>query len=305
MEVAIHFDSSDPRDRVEQLTLVASIQNRIQSSEHPVATMSAVNFCPPLPRSHSVRGIVSRKIISGDQLGHQLSQARFLSQSEDETLWRISIRANAIGDLDYGVFIEQIRAATEPLLKEHQVVGTFTGVIPLIYKAQRELLMDLFRSFIVAFGVIAIVLALVLRSVSATVLTMFPNIFPAVVVFGGIQWIGIPVQIGSVMTASAALGIAVDDTVHLLTWFRRSLAEGHRRQDSIQHSLAKCAGAMIHTTLICSCGLAIFAISDFVPILHFAWLMVLLLAAALIGDLILLPAILAGPLGRVFERRDG
>jgi hypothetical protein len=60
---------------------------------------------------------------------------------------------------------------------------------------------------------------------------------------------------------------------------------------------------MIHTTLICAGGLAVFALSSFVPILHFAYLMVFLLCAALVGDLVLLPALLAGPAGRCFRRR--
>ena len=65
----------------------------------------------------------------------------------------------------------------------------------------------------------------------------------------------------------------------------------------------RCSGAMAHTTLICATGLLVFAVSSFVPILHFAWLMVFLLLAALLGDLVLLPAILAGPLGKGFERK--
>ena len=131
---------------------------------------------------------------------------------------------------------------------------------------------------------------------------MIPNLFPAVVVFGGLELVNIPIQIGSVMTASAALGIAVDDTVHFLTWFRRGLEEGLTRTEALYHAYRRCSGAMIHTTLICACGLLVFAISSFVPILHFAWLMVFLLLAALIGDLVLLPSILAGPMGRVFEK---
>jgi predicted RND superfamily exporter protein len=174
-------------------------------------------------------------------------------------------------------------------------------VIPLIYKAQRQLLDYLFRSFIAAFGVIALVLAFVLRSIRAAVLAMVPNLFPAVVVFGGVQWVGIPIQIGSVMTASAALGIAVDDTVHFLTWFRRGLEDGVERKTALADAFRRCSAAMVQTTVICASGLVVFAISSFVPILHFAWLMVLLLLAALVGDLILLPAILAGPLGRWFE----
>jgi hypothetical protein len=143
---------------------------------------------------------------------------------------------------------------------------------------------------------------LVLRNVFATALVMIPNLFPAVVVFGGMQWIGIAAQIGSVMTASAALGIAVDDTVHFLTWFRRGLGASMTRPQAIENAFARCAGAMVHTSLICAGGLAIFALSSFVPILHFAYLMVFLLCAALLGDLILLPALLAGPAGNWFQR---
>lgn len=303
LEVVIHFDKSDSRDRIEQIKLVAAVQSKIQSLEHPVATMSAVNLCPRLPSGHSVGAIVERQVINGRRTRQRLTDAKFLSESSDENLWRISVRANAIGDLDYGIFAEQIRQSVSPLLEQHNVAGTFTGVIPLIYKAQRQLLLDLFRSFLVAFAVIAGVLVFVLRSVSATCLAMIPNIFPAIVVFGGIQWAGVPVQIGSIMTASAALGIAVDDTVHVLTWFRRGLDQGMSRREAIENAFGRCAGAMVHTTLICSCGLVVFALSSFVPILHFAWLMVFLLISALIGDLVLLPAILSSRLGRCFDKK--
>ncbi len=303
LEVAIHFDKDDPRDRVEQIRLVAKVQSKIQSLDEPVATLSAYNLCPRLPAGHSVGDILQRQVINGNQTKQRLIETRYLSENEDQNLWRISVRANAIGDLDYGIFVERIRAAVAPLLAEENVQGTFTGVIPLIYKAQRQLLLDLFRSFLVAFAVIAAVLLLVLRNIWATCLVMFPNIFPAVIVFGGIEWVNIPVQIGSVMTASAALGIAVDDTVHLLTWFRRGLDQGLSRRQAIESAFSRCSGAMVHTTLICSCGLIVFALSTFVPILHFAWLMVFLLASALLGDLVLLPAILVGPLGRCFEKK--
>jgi hypothetical protein len=58
---------------------------------------------------------------------------------------------------------------------------------------------------------------------------------------------------------------------------------------------------MIHTTLICSFALLVFSLSSFMPIRRFAWLMATLLMAALVGDLLVLPAMLAGPLGRFFS----
>lgn len=298
LEIVLHFDKDDPRSQIEQLRVVAAAQAKIRTLPERTATMSAVNLSPPLPKGRRVRDVVGRKVISSEGVRQKLIDSSFLAETDDETLWRISVRANAIGDLDYGRFAESMRSTIDPFLGEKGVTGTYTGIIPLIYKAQRQLLQDLFRSFIAAFAVIALVLVVMLRSVVAALLAMIPNLFPAVVVFGGLEWVSIPIQIGSVMTASAALGIAVDDTVHFLTWYRRGLDQGQSRKSALEQAYAHCAGAMMHTTLICSCGLLVFAFSTFVPILHFAWLMVFLLLSALVGDLILLPAILAGPLGR-------
>jgi hypothetical protein len=55
---------------------------------------------------------------------------------------------------------------------------------------------------------------------------------------------------------------------------------------------------MTQTTIIGGLGLSVFALSTFTPTQRFGTMMLTLLAAALFGDLILLPALLAGPLGK-------
>ena len=55
---------------------------------------------------------------------------------------------------------------------------------------------------------------------------MLPNVFPCVAVFGAMGLLGIQVEVGTVMTATVAMGIAVDDTVHYITWFRRGASQG-------------------------------------------------------------------------------
>ncbi|HJN67457.1 MAG TPA: hypothetical protein QF761_14700, partial [Pirellulales bacterium] len=62
-----------------------------------------------------------------------------------------------------------------------------------------------------------------------------------------------------------------------------------------------CGAAMIQTSLICGLGLLVFAFSSFAPIARFGWLMGAMLGTALIGDLIILPAVLMSRLGSVFE----
>ncbi len=179
----------------------------------------------------------------------------------------------------------------------------YTGVVPLVYKAQRELLIGLIKSIFLAFVLICVVMMSVLRSPSAGLLSMIPNVFPIITVFGFMGWVGILVDIGTMMTASVAMGVAVDDTVHFLTWFRRGILKGLDRRGAVKLAYSRCATAMIQTTIIGGLGLGVFALSTFTPTQRFGYLMVVLLAAALVGDLVLLPALLAGPVGRFFTGR--
>ena len=61
---------------------------------------------------------------------------------------------------------------------------------------------------------------------------------------------------------------------------------------------------MMQTTTICGVGLLVFGMSEFIPTRRFAGMMFALLMLGLVGDLLLLPALLAGPLGRIFERKE-
>ncbi len=195
----------------------------------------------------------------------------------------------------------------------------YTGVVPVVYKAQRTLLVSLIESVAWAFVLIGIVMACLLspartflsglhpanlmQAAGAGAISMIPNIFPVVVIFGIMGHMGTLVDIGSMMTASVAMGVAVDDTIHFLTWFRDGLRKGLDRRQAIFVAYKHVAPAMTQTTIIGGLGLSVFALSTFTPTQRFGTLMLSLLGAALVGDLIFLPALLASPLGRIFTVR--
>ncbi|MBI2479825.1 MAG: MMPL family transporter, partial [Planctomycetia bacterium] len=188
----------------------------------------------------------------------------------------------------------------------------YTGVVPVVYKAQRTLLNSLVISIAQAFVMITFVMMVLLRdwrrrmspfnmiNVTAGLTSMIPNVFPVILIFGAMGLLKVRIDIGTMMTASVALGVAVDDTIHFLTWFRIGLRNGLTRNEAILEAYRRVGTAMVQTTLIGGLGLAVFALSTFTPTQRFGVMMVTLLVAALAGDLILLPALLAGPLGRFF-----
>ena len=197
----------------------------------------------------------------------------------------------------------------------------YTGVVPVVYKAQRTLLGSLVQSISMAFVMIAAVMIILLNpartplrmlapwngfsGVMAGIVSMIPNMFPVLLVFGLMGHFGRLVDIGTMMTASVAMGVAVDDTIHFLSWFRSYLDRGFDRIRAVEMTYRRVGPAMTQTTFVGGLGLFVFALSTFTPTQRFGTLMLVLLVTALVGDLVLLPALLAGPLGRFFKPRVG
>jgi predicted RND superfamily exporter protein len=222
------------------------------------------------------------------------------------------IRSQAKSFLDATDHRYDVATSKTSVQRDDPVSVVYTGVIPVVYKAQRSLLNSLITSIGLAFVMIACVMMILLRdwwsplgrsngiNVSAGMISMVPNVFPVVLVFGLMGHMSSLVDIGTMMTASVAMGVAVDDTIHFLTWFRIGIRDGLSRKEAILEAYRRVATAMTQTTLIGGLGLSVFAASTFTPTQQFGVMMVFLLTAALVGDLIILPAILASPLGALF-----
>lgn len=177
----------------------------------------------------------------------------------------------------------------------------YTGAVPIIYKAQRELLNSLIQSTWWSFATITPLMMFVCRGLVAGAVVMIPNALPVLVVFGGMGWLGVPVDIGSMMAASIALGVAVDDTIHFLAWFREDLTRLGDRCAAVEAAYARSATPTLQAALINGLGLSVFATSSFTPTQRFGWLMLVILAAGVLAELVMLPAMLLSPLGRAFE----
>jgi predicted RND superfamily exporter protein len=146
-------------------------------------------------------------------------------------------------------------------------------------------------------------LMFVCRSIDEGLVAMIPNVLPILVVFGGMAWLDWLVSIGSMMAASIALGVAVDDTIHYLTWFSEDLAENCDRNTAILVAYRRCGTPTLQAALINGLGLSVFAVSTFTPTREFGLLMLAILLAGGVAELIMMPALLAGPLGVAFEPR--
>lgn len=185
--------------------------------------------------------------------------------------------------------------------EQAEVDAIYTGVVPIVYKAQRALLNSLVESTFWSFLTITPIMMFVSRSFTAGLVAMIPNVLPVLAIFGGMGWLGIPLDIGSMMTASIALGVAVDDTIHFLARYREELDHQGDCKKAIVATYQHCAIPTLQAAMISGLGLSVFAFSTFTPTQRFGWLMLTILIAGVMSELVMLPAMLAGRLGRVFQ----
>jgi|GEM_PF-216259 len=243
--------------------------------------------------------------VAGDLGLGQKAQFREVSIADTDELWRITAQVNIMTDCDYSVLTREIdelvRNETKSVAGSNHVV---TGMVPLFLETQQAILTSLIKSFLIAFVVIGAVISYVLKSVRAGLVTMLPNVLPISTVFGAISWYGIKVDIGTMITASVALGIAVDGTLHLLTWFRENARNGESRTEAVAHALGHCGPALCQTSIVVGTGLLVLLPAELLLISRFGWLMAAMIGTALVADLVLLPALLSWKLGEMIMQVD-
>ncbi|MDR2706383.1 MAG: MMPL family transporter, partial [Planctomycetaceae bacterium] len=322
IEVVVHIPDANNNNLtlLDQLYLLEVLRETLSEMEGVDAVVSVLNFLPDLPSRTDRRMIQSarRAAMTGTLSRRQdrLREIRFFDRTDQHnddspgTYWRLSLRVSSQAKIDYASLIAGIRKRLESARTKEifeNVTGIrfdVTGAIPLVHRAQEQLLHDLIDSFVTAFGLIALTMIIMLRSVIRGLLAMVPNIFPCIIVFGILGLLNIPVDMGSMMTASVAMGISVDGTLHFLTWFNIGLKQGLERRQAVLFAYQRCATALLQTTIICGFGMLLFGLSDFVPVARFAVLLCLLLIVSLIGDIVVFPAILFGTLGRFFDLKN-
>jgi len=304
MEVVIRMDAGTCKlDALERMVLVSEVQRAMQRLPDVGSVLAAPTFARALPRRANL--IERRTWIV--QLGRHRDDLRdYLVTDGNEELWRVSARVAALTNLDYGEFVQAIRAVVEPVLAHYRsqgvegIAATYTGLVPLIYKTQDSMLNGFTYNFIGDLILVAVAMIVLMRNWSAGMLLALPSIFPMVVVFGGMGWLGIVIDVGTVMVPAVALGVTVDDAIHFMLWCRHGQERGMSRRRAIMFAYEDCARAIYQSWGVIGLGLSAFAFSTFTPTQRFGILMLTMLTVSSFGNLVMLPALLAGPAGKFF-----
>jgi predicted RND superfamily exporter protein len=130
------------------------------------------------------------------------------------------------------------------------------------------------------------------RSVKLTIIALVVNIIPIGIIFGFMGWLHIPLDIMTITIAAIAMGIGVDDTIHYIHRFKEEFHKDQVYTKVIQRTNHSIGNAMYYTSLTVIIGFSILVLSNLIPTIYFGLLTMLVMAAALISNLILLPKLL-------------
>ncbi|MBU2551779.1 MAG: MMPL family transporter [Proteobacteria bacterium] len=136
------------------------------------------------------------------------------------------------------------------------------------------------------------IMILLFLSLRVGLVAMVPNLFPIIVNFGLMGWLGVELSAVTSLIASIAIGLAVDDTIHYMFRYDREFLKDLDKERALKASLRHVGRPIMFTTVAISLGFAVVMFSSFQPTAAFGLLMVVTMISALIGDLFLLPALM-------------
>jgi predicted RND superfamily exporter protein len=204
---------------------------------------------------------------------------------------RMSIVVKAMESMAFNQLVKDIKSRMDNL-GVSGVKTRLTGTVLLINQVQEKLLHTQIRSFGLAFVCIFIIFLFIFRSFSLVMIGIVVNLFPIAILCLFMVLFRIPLNVATVMIASIAIGIAVDDTVYFLRRFRSEFLGGGDWEASVERAYLYLAKPMTFTSLVTTLGFFILVLATFKPIAYFGLLGGVTLTAAWAGDVILAPALL-------------
>ncbi|MDP2284924.1 MAG: MMPL family transporter [Pseudohongiella sp.] len=195
---------------------------------------------------------------------------------------------HVISELD--AEIARIFAPVSAMFPDLQV--TVTGSVPMMMRAMDEIAQSQYSSLLLALAVISAIMIITLGSVQAGLISIIPNLIPALMTFGLMGLLGISLDVDTLLIAPVIIGIAVDDTIHFMTSYRLELIKTRSMPQALKNTVQDVGRAVMFTTMILGLGFAILGFSEYLGIAKVGIFGGLAILMALLCDLFLLPALI-------------
>jgi predicted RND superfamily exporter protein len=147
------------------------------------------------------------------------------------------------------------------------------------------------QGFAIAFVAIAVMMVFIFRSLKTGLISMIPNVAPVVLTLGVMGFAGILLDYNKVMIAAVAIGIAVDDTVHLVSRYRYEFLRCGDYAEALVAAMQDVGRALFITSVALVCGFLVNLLSVMDNNATFGILLSTSIVVALIADFFFMPAL--------------
>lgn len=211
-----------------------------------------------------------------------LKESRITGKTQDLGSYEIALRNEAL----YQFINDSVdQSILQPRL---------TGVTHLLDKSNELISQKLLLGLIVAILAVSLMMGFLYKSWRMTLIAVVPNLLPLLMMVGIIGWLDIGMKMSTAIIFTIAFGIAVDDTIHMMSTLQAELQKGRSTKTAIRRTFATTGKAIVVTSVILICGFGILLFSSFQSSFLTGLLISLTLLLALFSDLMLLPALLVG-----------
>jgi uncharacterized protein len=202
-------------------------------------------------------------------------------------LVRHNISSSDVLNREVAELRDYVNANIDPALRVE-----ITGKSVLSNKAVEEMAWGQLKSLLLVGAVIVSLVSILFLSFRAGLIALVPNLFPVAILFGVMAVTGIPLNAGTAMVAAIALGICVDDTMHVMSRFHQELKLRESREEALMAMIRAEAVPIFATSIALAAGFAVFATSSFQPVGDFGMLSAMVILVALVSTFTLTPLLL-------------
>lgn len=305
LEIVIDFGKPRSTLNARNLRKVDRLEKMLDAIPDVSQPVSIVSFAKAVrqafydgdSRRYGLPSPSDRNAILSYLSNQQEDQSTFLSSFVDSTgqVMRVSLKMADLGSIKMDSLINFV---IEPSIEEvfgdsEDIETSVTGSTLLFVKGNKFLIENLRFSLLLAFAIIAVIMALLFANIRMIVISMIPNLIPLVITAGIMGFFGIPLKPSTALIFSIAFGISVDDSIHFLAKYRQELFSNKFFVPvAISNSIKETGASMVYTSIVLFFGFVIFVFSDFGGTVALGILTSLTLLFAMLTNLTVLPALL-------------
>lgn len=235
----------------------------------------------------------NRQLIAQELFVFEFSGSNDLERVTDQELQkaRVSIKLPWVDVLQYGNLLARVENQFNNGFPASYEI-TLTGITVLLGRTLEGVIQSTLVSYLVAGSVISLLMIFLIGNLKIGLISMVPNFFPIVCVLGLMGYLGLPLDLFTMLIGSIAVGLAVDDTIHFMHRFQREYRTCNQFELAVESTLQSTGRAMLSTSVVLSLGFFVFCFSEMGNLYAFGLLTGVAILLALLSDFLIAPALL-------------